>query len=559
MYNQSMTWAFRRTCFALPLLCAGSLSVVACSKHQSDSEGGSPSAGAPAASAAAKSAPLKPGPPLPAHGWTADKEALHALNRLAFGPRPGDREEVAKAGASNWIQGQLTPDSLGDEPVLKRLRTLPTLSLSSKDLLLSYPAPKAALPMPSAGYVSAIVEPSADAGTTQTGGVPADIFKELLAQKLIRAVVSERQLQERLVDFWFNHFNVYAHKGQDLWMVTSYERDAIRPFVFGKFRQLLGATAHHPAMLYYLDNWLSKQGAINENYGRELMELHTLGVDAGYTQTDVTEAARVLTGFGIDAPAKTALFSYRPKQHDPGPETVLGKTFEGAGEDQGEKLLDLLAQHPATAKLVCSRLAEAFVSDTPPAALVDRLTKTFESTGGDLRAVYEALFYSAEFWSDAAYRSKTKTPLELAVSAVRAIGAELEDPGQLSGKITQMGEPLYQCQPPTGYKNRADAWIGTGALIARINFGIALAGGRIKGVTFDRDKLVAGAPPDDEGALSDRLAADVLHEPLSKATRDVIVEEVSKNAKHVTYQEPPPNALPQTLGLLLGSPEFQKR
>jgi uncharacterized protein (DUF1800 family) len=520
-----------------------------------------PDAKVSATDGSTRNVPLPPGPPLPQHEWSAEKDATHVLNRLAYGPRPGDIEAVKKAGVSEWIQAQLKPESLTDEAVAKRLRELPTLSMSTKDLLAGYPKPKQApVPLTATGDRNAKAFPTGAGPTSREAAADSvEVYRELVAQKLLRAVGSEKQLQERLVDFWFNHFNVYVHKGQDLWMTTPYERDAIRPFVFGKFRQLLGATAHHPAMLYYLDNWLSKTGAINENYGRELLELHTLGVDGGYTQSDVTQAARVLTGLGIDNPGKSGLFEYRAADHDPGPETLLGKTFQGAGQDQSDHFLDLLAAHPATAKFVCSGLAEAFLSDAPSAKFVERLVKVYEQTGGDLHAVYEALFYAPEFWADDAYRAKTKTPLELAVSALRAVGAELDDAVPLAGKISGMGEPLYECVPPTGYKNRADAWIGTGALIARVNFGIALAGGRVKGVSFDREKLVAGAPPDDEGALADRLAADVLHETLSKATRDVIVREVSANAKHVVYQEPPPTALPQTLGLLLGSPEFQKR
>jgi uncharacterized protein (DUF1800 family) len=524
---------------------------------------------------AAPSAALAPRPPsaIPANGWPADKQALHLLSRLAYGPRPGDLAALRAAGPDAWIEAQLHPTTLTDEALEAKLRSYPSLAESPAELVARYPRPKQAAkraarlaarrnggvnPPPSGVNAATSTLPVDPAIPMTPDGKPRDLVRELTAQKVLRAVMSERQLQEVLVDFWFNHFNVFAQKGADPWLVGSYERDAIRPHVFGKFRDLLGATAHHPAMLFYLDNWQSKAGALNENYGRELLELHTVGVDGGYTQNDVREVARAFTGWSIES-RLDPVFRFRPRVHDGDAKTVLGTAIDAGGEKDGERVLDLLAQHPATARFVSLQLARKFVSDDPPASLVDSLAKVYLASGGDLSAVYKALFFAPELWSDAAYGAKVKTPLEVAVSALRAVGATVDDPDALGQAVARMGEPLYRCQPPTGYKSTADAWVGSGALVSRINFGVELASGRLRGVTFDREKLVAGAPPDDAGALVDRLAQVVLHQPIAKGTRDVVVAEVTRDAAHITYQEPPPDALPQALGLLLGSPEFQHR
>ena len=438
-------------------------------------------------------------------------------------------------GVAVWIRKQMSPSTLDDSNVDCALAAMPTLALSVADLRSEYPKRRA-----------------------------REITQELVAQKLIRAVSSERQLQEVLVDFWFNHFNVDGAKGQDRWMISAYERDAIRPHVFGKFRELLGATAHHPAMLFYLDNWLSvREGAkpagkkpargLNENYGRELLELHTLGVDSGYSQDDVRETARAFTGwsFGRD----DGSFVFHPKVHDGGTKKVLGQAIDDGGERDGEHVLDLVAKSPATARFVAEKLCRKFVSDTPPAALVSRVAATFTRTDGDLSAVYGEIFESPELWSKNAMRAKVKTPLELVVSAMRAVGATVDRSAAVARVLETLGEPLYRCAPPTGFAEESRAWVSSGALVTRINFGLDLAAGRVPGVRFDREALLGTEAlhedASDAVALVDALAMRVLHAPLSSATRAALVSEVADTDER--------QRAVRALGLLLGSPEFQKQ
>jgi uncharacterized protein (DUF1800 family) len=345
-----------------------------------------------------------------------------------------------------------------------------------------------------------------------------NVLQELMQAKILRAALSERQLEEVLVDFWFNHFNVFVQKGQVRQYLTEYEREAIRPYVLGNFRDMLGATAHHPAMLFYLDNFQSRtpnamaglppevqrrladprlppqqrqqmlerlqqarpqrqQGGLNENYARELMELHTLGVDGGYTQQDVIEVARILTGWTIDRPQQGGSFVFRPQMHDPGTKTVLGKKFENGGEGEGEKLLDMLAMHPSTAKHLSFKLAQRFVADEPPAALVERAAKKYLETKGNLREVTRVIITSPEFFDPKHFSAKMKTPLEFVVSALRATNANIVNAQPIIGALRDMGMPLYGAQPPTGYSMTADAWVNTGALLARMNFGLQIVNG----------------------------------------------------------------------------------
>ena len=329
----------------------------------------------------------------------------------------------------------------------------------------------------------------------------AVVATELQQAKVLRAALSERQLLEVMTDFWFNHFNVFQYKDRDSYLTTGYERDAIRPHALGKFRDLLGATAQHPAMLFYLDNWLSigphsvaaghgGQSGLNENYGRELMELHTLGVDGGYTQADVTEAARVFTGWTIANLDDGGQFQFDPRRHDPGNKTVLGKTFYEAGSDEGMRLLDMLASHPSTAHFISKKLAMRFVSDDPPESLVKRMAATFLSTDGDIREVLRILFKSPEFWSPKVYRAKVKTPLEFVVSALRASGTEIVLPDSSVGTIASMGMPPYGCVPPTGYSMMAESWENQGDLLARFNFATNLTQGKVAGLNFDPANLL---------------------------------------------------------------------
>jgi uncharacterized protein (DUF1800 family) len=510
-----------------------------------------------------------------------DKTILHVLNRIAFGPRPGDVDKVRSTGIQAYIDQQLHPERIPDGALEARLAGLTTLKMSSREIAQDFAEP----------LVKARQQAKQAAGDQGDAAKPPAglqqqanrVMVELSEQKVLRAEYSDRQLEEVLTDFWFNHFNVDARKGQDRFMLTEYERDAIRPHVLGKFRDLLGATAKSPAMLFYLDNWMSadpngphpvqqpqrpqplnppvfggrgrgpfgRPGPIrqaplpraanpqnknapkglNENYGREVMELHTLGVDGGYTQKDVTEVARAFTGWTIQNPRQGGGFIFQARLHDPGQKIVLGHIIRaGGGQNDGEQVLDILASHPSTARFISTELARRFVGDTPPPARVDRLAARFTATGGDLREVMRTLLSSPEFLSPDAYRAKVKTPFDFVVSAVRATGADVQDAAPLVRALQQLGMPLYQCQPPTGYKDTADAWVNTGALVARMNFALQLASNKLPG-------NVLPAP-------SDGLVQAVLNDDVSEATRGTI-------AKAKTPE--------QMIALTLGSPEFQRR
>ena len=524
---------------------------------------------------------------------TRDKTIVHVLNRLGFGPRPGDVDRVRDLGLERFIEQQLHPERIADSAVDARLKPLTSIGMSRLEIVRAFEVPQA----------EARRERQLAAQKGQDAQPPApnpemqrrnnQLILDLSQQKLLRAIYSERQLQEVLTDFWFNHFNVDARKGRDRFLLTEYERDAIRPHVLGKFRDLLEATAKSPAMLFYLDNWQSvdpngphlgrqvglrprfrpggfgngglvvppvagqnqpvnrQRRGLNENYGRELMELHTLGVDGGYTQQDVTEVARAFTGWTIDNPRQGGGYRFDPRLHDPGDKVVLGHRIRGNGEADGEQVLDMLAAHPATAHFIATKLVRRFVSDTPPPALVDRAAARFHDTGGDIREVVRTIITSPEFFAPDAYRTKVKTPFEFVVSVVRATGAEVDEALPLVRALQQLGMPLYQCQPPTGYKDTADAWVNTGALVNRMNLALAISSGRMRGITLDSRRPGAPTPePADRtsegGASLDSQAVieTVLNGDVSESTRATI-------AKATT--------IPQTLALTLGSPEFQRK
>ena len=411
---------------------------------------------------------------------------------------------------------------------------------------------------------------------------------ELSEGKLLRAIYGERQLQEVMTDFWFNHFNVFIGKGADRYLLTSYERDVIRPHAMGKVEDLLVATAKSPAMLFYLDNWMSvgpnsalasgvpvearwrrrfppsngsarprnRRAGLNENYGRELMELHTLGVNGGYTQKDVTEVARVFTGWTIKQPRQGGDFAFEDGMHEPGDKFVLGHRIKSNGEREGLELLHLLAHHPSTAKFICTKLAMRFVSDNPPPALVERMAETFLKKNGEIRAVLETMLHSPEFWQPDMYRSKVKTPLEFVVSAARATGAEVEDALPLVRQLQNMGMPLYGMQPPTGYSMKADTWVNSSALLGRMNFSLALAAGKLPRIHADATPLPGTTPPASDQALAtleDRLLAG----DISQQTHDTISARLNDPKTNRRRQDDGNAAL--ITGLLLGSPEFQKR
>ena len=386
------------------------------------------------------------------------------------------------------------------------------------------------------------------------------VTTELIENKLQRAVYSPRQLEEVLVDFWLNHFNVYRDKNTVGMLLTSYERDAIRPHVLGRFRDMLLATARHPAMLSYLDNFQSRSApenaptpggvvaiggpnqGLNENYGRELLELHTLGVNGGYTQADVINVARAFTGWTIFDPQRYGEFQFNPQMHDRREKVILGQTFpRGGGEDEGVKIIDMLAAHPSTARFISRKLAQRFVADDPPQALVDRMAATFTKTGGDLRAVMEALLLSREFMSEGAWQAKVKTPFELVTSALRALDADVSDTTALAFRLSEMGMPLYARIDPKGYPNTADAWSGSAGLLARINFANALTTGLITGVKADASAVASQGV---RKALMDLTG----YEPAA--------DTVAAIEQGASGEKPNPNIV---AGAIIASPDFQKR
>ncbi len=467
------------------------------------------------------------------------------LSRATYGARPGDLDAVLAKGTKAWLEEQLEPERIDDSAVLTSLRKLENLQLSTAELMRKYPQPSRA------EREAMLKARSSDERKAPPRDRRGLVLRELWQAKLYRAVHSERQLQEVMTDFWFNHFNVYARKNRNtLLAVPSYERDVIRPYALGRFEDLLAATAEHPAMLFYLDNWVntkegfdprealraqlgrrggrgrrgmrdvdekaSRRSGINENYARELMELHTLGVDGGYEQKDVIEVARALTGWSVVGPQAMRIkerieermgrgrmpevlrslpdegsFFFNELAHDDGVKTILGERIEDGGEGGGRgpsgihagyAVITLLARHPSTARFVSTKLAQKFVSDTPSDALVDEMSATFLRTRGDIRQVLRTMFYSPRFVEEGMAGEKVKTPLELVASALRATGAEVRGPA-LARTVAELGMPLYLCQPPTGYDEQAASWLGAGSVLTRIRFATELANGRLPGAT----------------------------------------------------------------------------
>jgi uncharacterized protein (DUF1800 family) len=571
---------------------------------------------------------------LPITELTEDQAALHALNRLGYGPRPGDLERVKQMGLEKWIDEQLHPERIDDSAVEKRLSEFPVLRMSSQELLNDYPtaqmlarrkgisreqaqqelaarAPQAMQPPDGQGMAG----PAAMQLERLRG--PRQIVAQMAMAKLVRAVYSRRQLDEVMSNFWFNHFNVYAAKGADLWLLPAYERDAIRPHAMGKFEELVEATAKSPAMLFYLDNWMSadpsapqrverqfgmrrrelrgvfgcgrlaarpnlfsalncgwrmapgrrakagagqaagkkKERGLNENYGRELMELHTIGVDGGFTQADVIEVAKALTGWTIRAPRRAPEFTFNDRAHTPGAKVVMGHRIDAGGMGDGEQVLRLLARSPSAARFISTELARHFVSDNPPPALVHRMAKTFLEKDGDIRAVLRTMIYSPEFWSLRAYRAKVKSPFELAASALRATGAEVNLPLSVVRWVGRMGEPLYLCQPPSGYPDTADAWISAGALLNRMDFALAMASDHLPGTVVNVEQLLGGDSAGDPGQALDRAYAVLLGGRVSPQTRAALAGELSR--EQAGQRQPVNDRL--AAGFVLGSPDFERR
>ena len=635
-----------------------------------------------------------------------EQRILHVLNRLGFGARQGDVERVKAMGVERYIEQQLDPGKISDAIAETKVKNLPTLSMTTAQLYEKYPQPgqlirqlqrsgdlpdDLAAARQNKGKASAPQtpgQPVLDGATTNKGNdaeggpnssgrnneayrriirdyylqngllQPQRITAELQASRILRAVYSERQLQEVLVDFWTNHFNVFAGKGADRWLLTSYDRDTIRPNTIGKFHDLLLATAQSPAMLFYLDNfqsvspsarvrangsnrrraqgdsiferWLggrqqelrpAQQNAnmparqrrgINENYARELMELHTLGVDGGYTQKDVQEVARCFTGWTIFAPRggdaavmalmgarareNTGKFYFNERMHDEGEKTVLGqKIAAGGGIKDGLQVLNILARHPSTAKFIATKLTRYFVQDDPPPALVDRVAAQFIKSDGDIRETLKAVFFSSEFNAPEAYRAKVKRPFELAISAIRTLGAETIGGPQLHQWIARMGEPLYLYQTPNGYSDTADSWVNTGGLLERLNFGLTLASNRIPGTRVDLKRFAGAAASGqavDKVTIMDRFLSLIVADEISPRTRGTLLRQLEQETdgpmQSVTVDLASPadnrvsndgndieprqrrqqltradanvaDPVTRIVGLILGSPEFQRQ
>jgi len=471
-----------------------------------------------------------------------EREAVHVLNRLAFGPRPGDVERVTQMGVQRWIDAQLQPETIAlPAPLVARLNSLDTVTRGAGASLAEYLE------------LRKQVRDEDEGAKQRRRELDARVAREAAEARLLRALESPRQLEEVMVDFWYNHFNVFAGKGIDRALVASYENEAIRPHALGTFRALLGATARHPAMLHYLDNAVSsapdsnpkpnakRKGGLNENYARELMELHTLGVDGGYTQRDVTELARMLTGWTFEQRRLAASgegFRFEPRRHDSGSKTWLGQDIAPDGQREGERALDLLAMHPTTARHVSRQLARYFVSDDPPQALVERMTATWRASGGDIRAVLRTLFASPEFMSTEAAGAKFKTPYQFVVSAVRGGGVPVANVEPLTSAMSRLGMPLYGCQTPDGYKNTQDAWLNPDALTRRIAFASALAAGRLPLAAAP-----AQAPPAPPVALDAASLQAALAGSVSARTLDIVGQGPDK----------------LRAAMLLGSPDFMQR
>jgi uncharacterized protein (DUF1800 family) len=619
------------------------------------------------------------------------RRALHALNRLGFGPRPGEVQRVLERGVDPWVEQQLDPDRIDDALVSARLTEFPTLAMSAKEITARFPTKliirgvaRGRRPFPADIYEHAVYriqvaryqdryerrrtggdldrdspDPPPDvtaeddspgaapdrldsdaeqrtlAKAAEVHGVPpaqrmqailrltpaeqrdlSDLGEEerdrlvdgmppsdreafqamaagsqvpvdeLIQAKLIRAIYSERQLFEVMVDFWFNHFNVFAGKGADAFETTVYEHDVIRPHALGKFEDLLVATATSPAMLVYLDNWESvgpgsrlgeavppdaprrythrRRHDLNENYGRELLELHTLGVDGGYSQKDVTEVARAFTGWTVDTQMAESVFRFDPHMHEPGSKTVLGKEFRENGKGEGLEVLHMLATHPATARFISKKLAMRFVSDEPSPVLVDSMAERFLRTDGDIREVLRSMFRSPEFWAKDAYRAKLKTPFEFVVSSIRATGADVRFALPLGRTLRTLGMPLFGMQAPTGYSTSARAWANSAALIGRVHFAMALASDQVPGVTMDpRRPLSNGQGPstrrsggtDAVGALEDTfLGGDV-----SPSTHAVVLGSAAGEGLDAGEGAGAGPDLAGAEAMILESPEFEKR
>jgi uncharacterized protein (DUF1800 family) len=560
---------------------------------------------------------------------SVSEQAVHVLNRLAFGPRPGDVARVKAVGVDRWIEQQLDPARIGNDANERLIATaFPSVHRSAAQLFDE--APPANVLRRQARRMGDTVLTREDSLMFRDAAREARaVVGDVIGARVARAVASERQLEEVMVDFWLNHFTVFAGKNIVRYYIADYERETIRPHALGNFRDLLGAVAKSPAMLLYLDNAQSvadstqptlaggsrfSRGAmrgrmarrpeaaarldslrarlprgLNENYARELLELHTLGVDGGYTQKDVIEIARALTGWTVPGARLGADgFRFVPMLHDAGEKVVLGhRLAAGRGIDDGEDVLDIVATHPSTAQFIARKLVVRFVQDSPPPELVERASATFTRTHGDIREVVRTIVTSDEFFSRAAYRAKVKSPFEVVVSAMRALGASADTTPRTAGVVALLGQPIYGHQAPNGWPETGEAWLNTGAILNRINFALAAAAGRIPGASartwagdsierLERvaqidivvDRLLGGHASTTTRAilatghhpLLDK-AADSASVPLTNdSASEMIVGGRPMASRRVGFGKAPTlTGISQVVGLALGSPEFQRR
>jgi uncharacterized protein (DUF1800 family) len=557
----------------------------------------------------------------------ADQQIIQALNRLTFGSRPGDAPRVRAIGLDAWIDQQLHPDRINDSAIERFVSGYSAINQDQNALLRQYAEQQrerreARREMAdSTRAMSGTDSMAMRRQMQQQFNLTRQVVTQLQSSRVARAVASERQLQEVMTDFWENHFSIYAQKGgPEPYYLTDFDRNVIRPRALGKFRDLLEAVAQSPAMLFYLDNarsmaesnrpTLAAQGmrrrqpqqrprpGLNENYGRELLELHTLGVDGGYTQQDVINVARAFTGWTINPPAQGGGFVFRPQVHDAGEKIVLGhKLAAGRGMEDAQDVLDILAKHPATARFISFKLARRFVSDSPPKALVDHAAQVYLTTDGDIREVLKAIITSPEFFSRQAFRSKVKSPFEVVVSAMRALDVAPDSTPRTAQVIAFLGQPIFGHQAPNGWPETGESWMNTGAILNRINFGMAVGAGRLPGVNIRAIPAldtIRSAPREKQ---VDVVVATLLNGMVSPDTRAVLLSGehpmlangAGGNAvQDMSPVEPGPEAmsartnqnpggrraavagrgfanlpqltgLQQIVGLALGSPEFQRR
>ena len=457
------------------------------------------------------------GPPL-----TDREKVIHVLNRLGVGPRPGDVDKVlADGGWEKWVEAQLDPEKIADSYLDDELpQRFPYLKMTLSEMRSKYQIPENTYNNP-------------------------ELRRGLRNEVLFRAVMSNRQFQEVMVDFWRNHFFVnQPDRDAPLrsWTAIDYERNVIRKHAFGKFRNMLFASATHPAMLEYLDNYQSKANAWNENYAREVMELHTLGADHYYNERDVLELSKTLTGWTYDRDLK---FVFKPDWHQAGTKTVLGKTMPG-GKEGGEQALAMLASHPGTAQFISEKLCRYLVNDNPPPALVRKVASVFRESSGDLPKVYRAIVMSPEFLARENYRAKFRTPFEFTVSAIRATNAKLSDGTETCAVIAKMGEPIYDCEDPTGFYDQAEAWMDAGVLTTRWDFAWKMVRGSIGGVEV---------PPD----FASRYASLSPQEARDKMVHDLVGADIGDRTAQSLSKAAASNDPAEMLSIILGSPDFQQQ